>query len=119
MTGNGGLRDARKGQPDKPGGCKLGRKQEAAIAALLTERTHAAAARAAGVGETTLQRWLRMPAFQSAYRAARRTLVEAAIGQLQLASKEAVRTLLRNLGCGVPSAEIRAAAQILQLAMGG
>jgi AmiR/NasT family two-component response regulator len=52
-------------------GTKLPRKQECAIAPLLCERTHADAARAAGVSESTLQRWLLLPGFRRAYRAAR------------------------------------------------
>jgi hypothetical protein len=104
MTGNGEVRDARKGQPGKPGGCKLGRKQEAAIAALLTERTHADAAAKAGISEATLARWLRVPAFIVAYRAARLRVVEAAIARLQRATGAAVRALTRNLRCGFPSA---------------
>jgi len=119
MTGNGELRDARKGQPAKTGGCKLGRKQESAIAALLTERTHADAAAKAGISEATLARWLRVPAFIVAYRAARLRVVEAAIARLQRATGAAVRALTRNLRCGFPSAEIRAADLILAWAARG
>jgi len=57
-------------------GQKLTSKQEALIAALLTEPTYAAAAAKAGVGETTLYRWLQLPPFRTAYRQARRELVE-------------------------------------------
>ena len=46
-------------------GQKLGRKKEAAIAALLTNRSVDEAARAAGVGATTLWRWLKLPEFQA------------------------------------------------------
>jgi hypothetical protein len=42
------------------GRSKLTRKQEALIAALLTEPTHAAAAAKAGVSEATLHRWLHL-----------------------------------------------------------
>lgn len=54
-------------------GTKIGRKQEDAIAALLTQPTLAEAARQTGVGEKTLRRWQQDPSFQSAYREARRT----------------------------------------------
>src|SRR5262249_43562747 len=100
-------------------GSKLGRKQESAIAALLTERTHADAAATAGISEATLQRWLRLPAFLRAYRYARRVAVETAVAQLQRASTKAVRTLTRNLRCGNPSVEVRAAATVLELAAKG
>ena len=56
-------------------GEKLTRKQEAAIAALLAESSIGAAARKARIGEATLQRWLRLPAFAQAYRDARQQLV--------------------------------------------
>ena len=68
------------------GRTKLNRKQEALIAALLTEPTHAAAAVKAGVSEATLHRWLRLADFQAAYRQARRRIVETAIGRLQQAA---------------------------------
>jgi hypothetical protein len=45
----------------------LGRKQEDAIAALLTQRNVEEAARAAGIGVRTLLRWLKLPEFQAAY----------------------------------------------------
>ena len=53
-------------------GVKFGRKQEEAIAALLTQRNVEEAARTAGVGTRTLLRWLKMPEFDAAYRQARR-----------------------------------------------
>lgn len=96
---------------------KLDRKQEVVIAALLSETSHAAAATKAGVSEATLQRWLRLPAFQTAYRQARRSIVEVAIGRLQQAASKAVDTLERNLNCGNPGNEIRAAQVILDNAV--
>jgi hypothetical protein len=74
-------------------GQKLNRKQEAAIASLLTETSVGAAARKTGIGEATLQRWLKSPAFACAYRAARRQLVHDAIERLQSGVGEAVDTL--------------------------
>jgi hypothetical protein len=50
---------------------KFGRKQEEAIAALLTQRNVEEAARSAGIGTRTLLRWLKVPEFQAAYRQAR------------------------------------------------
>jgi hypothetical protein len=75
-------------------GQKLTAKQEALIAALLTEPTYAAAAAKAGISEGTLYSWLHRPDFRAAYRRARRELLEAAIGRLQSASGEAVDALL-------------------------
>jgi len=98
------------------GRTKMGRKQEAVIAALLTEPTHALAAQKAGLGEATLQRWLRDPGFLAAYRQARRQVVETAIAQMQRATSKAVATLERNLDCNNPSVEVRAAATIIESA---
>jgi hypothetical protein len=75
-------------------GQKLTGKHEALIAALLNERTHAAAAAKAGVSEATLPRWLRLPAFRAGYLQARRELVEGAVGRIQAATGQAVDTLL-------------------------
>jgi nitrogen-specific signal transduction histidine kinase len=98
------------------GRTKIGRKQDQAIAGLLTAGTHAEAAVAAGISEATLQRWLRDPGFVAAYRQARRQVVEAAVAQLQRATSNAVATLERNLDCKNPSVEVRAAATILERA---
>src|SRR5690606_14418059 len=75
-------------------GQKLTSKQEALIAAPLTEPTYAAAAAKAGPCETTVSRWTRLPESRTAYRKARRELVENAIGRIQAATGEAVETLL-------------------------
>jgi len=99
------------------GRTKLHRKQEALIAALLTEPSHASAAARAGVSEATLHRWLRLPDFQAAYRLARRGVVETAIGRLQQATGKAVDALERNLTCGQAGSEIRAALGILAQAL--
>ena len=84
------------------------------IAALLTAPTHEAAAAAAGVDPSTLRRYLRTPGFVRAYRAARRRLVEAAVGRLQQVAGKAVDALERNLTCGRPGDEIRAAVAVLE-----
>ncbi len=94
-------------------GEKLPRKTDVVIAALLSQPTMADAARAAGVGESTLWRWLQNPDFQAKYKEAQRTVVNSSLGQLQAATSEAVATLRRNLTCGKSGDEIRAAAVIL------
>ena len=53
-------------------GAQLGRKMDAAIAALLTHRSIEEAAKATGIGTQTLMRWMKLPEFDSAYREARR-----------------------------------------------
>jgi hypothetical protein len=98
-------------------GDKLSRKQEQAIAALLVEPTIDSAAQKAAIGLTTLKNWLKLPVFLGAYRAARRQVVEGALGQLQRATGEAVAALKRNLKCNQPGNEIRAAVAILDHAV--
>ena len=76
-------------------GTKLGRKQEEAIAALLTQRSIEDAARACGLGARTLLRWLKLPEFNAAYREARRAAFSQSIARLQQATTAAVSTLLK------------------------
>lgn len=97
-------------------GEKQSRKEDAAIAALLTCSTLAEAARAAGVSEATLRRWMHEPEFSAQYRKARQQVVQQSIAVLQRATSAAVATLERNLGCAVPSVEVQAARVILEQA---
>ena len=87
--------------------------QDKAITALLSSVTVEAAAKKAGVSDRTLHRWLKEPAFRQSYLAARRLVMEQAVGSLQRASLGAVEALVRNLKCGVPGTEVRAAQVIL------
>jgi hypothetical protein len=69
------------------------------------------------VGERTLRRWLRDPAFAEAYRAARREALEQATAQLQAATCEAVETLRELLAPGVkPAVRLGAARAVLEMA---
>jgi hypothetical protein len=76
-------------------GSKFCRKKEAMIAALLSQRNHEEAARTAGVSKRTLNRYLKMPKFQSAYLEARRAAMFQALARLQQASSAAVSALLK------------------------
>jgi hypothetical protein len=76
---------------------KFGRKQEEAIAALLTQRNMDEAAKAAGIGARTLLRWMKEPEFQKAYREARRQAFRQSIARLQQATSAAASTLLKLL----------------------
>jgi len=78
-------------------GTKLGRKQEEAIAALLTQRNIEEAAYSAGIRTRTLLRWLKLPEFSAAYRQARRAAFGQAIGRLQQATSAAATTLLKTM----------------------
>ena len=77
-------------------GTKFARKQEDAIAALLSQRSVADAARAAGIGERTLVRWMKLPEFDAEYREARRAAFGQSVGRLQQAASAAVTTLLKG-----------------------
>jgi hypothetical protein len=94
-------------------------RQERAIVALLEHPSVADATAAAGVSQPTLWRWMQQAGFREAYRSAQRRAVEAAIANLQQASAEAVGALRRNLTCGRPAVEVRAAEVILDLAFRG
>jgi transposase-like protein len=74
-------------------GDKLTPIQERAIVALLSNPTIKRAAKAVGIDDATLWRWLQDKDFHDAYRAARRESVSQAMARLQQASSEAVNTL--------------------------
>ena len=121
QTENAAAADER-GNPQMVGhGSKFGRKKEAAIAALLTQRNVEEAARTAGIGTQTLIRWLKIPEFQAAYREARRAAVSQSNARLQQASSAAVSTLLKIMvdGNAPASSRVRAADRILERAKQG
>ena len=72
---------------------ELTARQARAVEALLREPTTKAAAKAAGVGEAPLWRWLNEPGFAATYRAARARLVEGTLTALQGAGVSAVELL--------------------------
>jgi hypothetical protein len=93
--------------------------KEKALAALLLSGNIRQASKAASLSEKTLSRYLQDPEFRETYRAARRGTVEAAIAETQQLMSTAVDTLRRNLTCGRPSVEIRAARIILEQGISG
>jgi hypothetical protein len=86
----------------------LGRKQEQAIAALLTQRNMEDAARATGIGIRTLLRWMKDPGFEKAYREARREAFGQSIARLQQGTSAAATTLLKLLIDASTPASVRA-----------
>jgi hypothetical protein len=78
-------------------GSKFGRKKEAAIVALLTQRTIEDAARTVGIGVSTLLRWQKDPEFDRAFREAKTASFRQSLARLQQASGPAVTTLLKIL----------------------
>jgi hypothetical protein len=99
-------------------GSQFGRKKEAAIEALLTQRNVEEAARVAGIGKQTLIRWLKLPEFQADYREARRSVVSQTNARLQQASGAAASTLLKIMVdvSAAASARVRAADSVLDRA---
>src|SRR2546428_4857936 len=100
-------------------GEKLKRKQDQAVAALLLHPTLATAAKAVGVGEKTLWRWLRDEGFSAAYREARREAVSQAIARLQQVATEAVdalRGVMSDMAVPAP-ARVSAAKVVLEMAV--
>jgi len=72
---------------------QLGRKQEEAIVALLSQRNVEEAARAVNRPPRTLYRWLSEPEFKAAYLEARRAAFSQSVARLQQMSAAAVSTL--------------------------
>jgi hypothetical protein len=63
-------------------GAKFGRKKEAAVAALLTQRTSEDAARSIGIAPATLRRWQKEPEFDAAFRVAKVAAYRQAIARM-------------------------------------
>jgi len=95
-------------------GAKLPHKIDAAIAALLAQPSVAEAARVVGVTPQTLSRWMKVPEFDTAYRAAQRAVLGRAIARLQQASGAAVTSLLKVMfDANAPKAARLAAAEVV------
>jgi hypothetical protein len=67
------------------------------------------------VDESTLQRWLKEPAFGAAYRSASASVLDGAIGRLQAGLVDASEALLRNLSATRASVQVNAAKSIFDL----
>jgi transposase-like protein len=93
----------------------LGRKQEAAILALLSSRTVEDAARVADVTPRTLYRWMKEPVFDAAYRQAKRSAFSQSIARLHQMASAAV-TILGKVMVDPntpPATKVRAADSVL------
>ena len=97
---------------------KPGRKWEAAISALLAHNTIGEAARACGMGESTLRRWLKEDySFKVAYRRAKEELLASVASQLRSAMGKAAGVLM-DVACdpySSPAVRVAAATRILEL----
>jgi hypothetical protein len=106
--------DNKNGTRDGLGhGERLSRKAQDAVLALLTHPTIPEAAKASGVSQATLWRWLQRDDFQKEYRAAQNRVFDGAIGSLQASTTQAVECLRRNLNCESPAVQVQAARAIL------
>jgi len=94
-------------------GQKFTRKMHHAVIALLQSPTVEGAAGVCGVAPSTLSRWIKRSDFQDVYTQARSELVQRSLSSLQTASIEALDALKRNLACGLPAIEVRAASALL------
>ncbi len=94
------------GKPDE-----LTPRQERALAALLTSRSLAAAARQAEVCESTLRRWMKKPVFQAELEQTRRESFSRAVGKLRRVADHAVEVLdsVMQDSTVTPAMRIRAA----------
>ena len=94
------------------------RKREAVVAALLSEPTVEGAAKASGVGATTIYRWLQDAEFLILFRAARRRALDRATARLAAVSVEAVEVLREVMqdNDAPPNARVSAAKAVLDAA---
>src|SRR4051794_24055222 len=96
-------------------GAKFNRKKDDAIIALLTQRNVEEAARATGIGISTLSRWMKEPEFDKAYKAAKREAFGQAVARLHQMSGAAVTTLGKVMvdASTPPAVKVRASDSIL------
>lgn len=94
---------------------RFSRAQTLALAGLLSSRTVAEAAKAAGVNERTVRRWLSTKEFAAAYRASARTVAYEATTAVLAAQVKAVEVIRAALADPSPTVRLRAAAQLLGL----
>ena len=71
-------------------------------------------AKANRISETTIYLWQQKDEFKSELRRLRREAYETSVNKLQSVTDKAIDTLERNLNCGIPSTEIRAAQILLE-----
>jgi hypothetical protein len=95
-------------------GQKLDRLGAIAIVALLTETSNYAAARRIGIARSTLQTWLNDPDFAAELVAAKEELVRGTLNTLHVASRTAVKGLMRQVGAKDALVAYRAAVAILE-----
>lgn len=116
--GNGANARVRPGLRIQPGinSYSIYEQRELVIAELLRHPSIPQAARRLKISPLTIQKWLRTEEFNTQYKQARQQVLELTISTVGNHVTDAIATLGRNLHCGRPDSEIRAAAVILQWA---
>ncbi|KQN94887.1 hypothetical protein [Arthrobacter sp. Leaf69] len=94
---------------------RLSRGQRAALTALLVTPNLRTAAQSAGVGHSTLRRWLAQPEFQEEYRRLSRETHQQAVSAVLSAQQEAVAVLVRLMASRSAEVRLRAASKLLEL----
>lgn len=94
---------------------RFSRGQRAALTALLVSPNQRTAAESAGVGVSTLRRWLQQTDFQDEYRRLSRETHQQALSAVLSAQQEAVTVLVRLLASRSQDVRLRAAAKLLDL----
>lgn len=93
-------------------------KQRAAVRALLTARTLADAAHAAGVGHRTLARWMTQPAFRDALSQAEGAVLDGISRRLLGLADEATDVLQARMSdATTPATQLRATTAALDFAL--
>ncbi len=93
--------------------------KEKVLVALIETSSIREAAKASGIGEATIYRYLQDKDFLAEYRNARRQTVESAIAQMQNAASEAVQTLRELQYCENPAVAARCAQIIFESSVKG
>ncbi len=95
-------------------------KRERAVNAIFSQPTNSSAAKAAGVSEATLRRWLRQESFQEMLEAARRDRMEDIAARLRQLRPKAIKTLQGIMAndSAPASCRLRAARMLLEYSNG-
>jgi hypothetical protein len=96
---------------------KLTAKQLTGVASLLASPSRDEAAKQTGVSVRTLKRWEELPQFRAALQEGRRALFRAAVDRILSGMGRAFDAIERNLQCGSPGAELRAATILVDAAL--
>jgi hypothetical protein len=88
-------------------GTQYKRKKDQAIAALLTERTIADAARVIDVGTKTLKRWMKIPEFENELLAARRERYQQTTARFEQNTNPAAHVILQTMADPKVAASVR------------